>query len=215
MAEVKTELLWTMKVIPAPTMMAMYPVTQLKGKGKSENKQKDRMEVSYKIIASVKANRPEVVPVPATSVSQHSLSHSRTEPAGGEPPEAAEMLYLCCSSSITMEGDVLTIKQAAELMRTSTFTPRGKTLNALFLNMHLIATARQGMFLFLSPVFSTFLMTTATCPFSMELSSLTMRMRQLQRTNRDTTSRIRPTARSGRVTSTKRCVPVTDRQTEG
>lgn len=39
-AEVKTELLCTMKVIPAPTMIAMYPVTQPKGKGKSEIKQK-------------------------------------------------------------------------------------------------------------------------------------------------------------------------------
>uniref|UniRef100_A0AAY4AS87 Uncharacterized protein n=1 Tax=Denticeps clupeoides TaxID=299321 RepID=A0AAY4AS87_9TELE len=35
MAEVKTELLWTTKVMPAPTMMAMYPVTQPKGNGKS------------------------------------------------------------------------------------------------------------------------------------------------------------------------------------
>lgn len=37
MAEVKTELLCTMKVIPAPTKIAMYPVTQPKGKGKSTN----------------------------------------------------------------------------------------------------------------------------------------------------------------------------------
>uniref|UniRef100_A0A3Q3JU54 Uncharacterized protein n=1 Tax=Monopterus albus TaxID=43700 RepID=A0A3Q3JU54_MONAL len=57
------------------------------------------------------------------------------------------------------------------------------------------------------PVLSTFLMTTATCPFSMELSSLTMRMRQVQRTNKDRARRMRPTARSGKVVSTKRCLP--------
>lgn len=34
-ADVKTELLWTINVIPAPTKIAMYPVTQAKGKGKS------------------------------------------------------------------------------------------------------------------------------------------------------------------------------------
>lgn len=48
------------------------------------------------------------------------------------------------------------------------------------------------------PVLSTFLMTTATWPFSMELSSLTMRMRQVQRIKSDAASRMRPTARSGR-----------------
>lgn len=35
MAEVKTELLWTTKVIPAPTTMAKYPVSQLNGCGRS------------------------------------------------------------------------------------------------------------------------------------------------------------------------------------
>uniref|UniRef100_A0A673X0D8 Uncharacterized protein n=1 Tax=Salmo trutta TaxID=8032 RepID=A0A673X0D8_SALTR len=50
-----------------------------------------------------------------------------------------------------------------------------------------------------SPVLSTILMTTATCPLSMELSSLTMRMRQVQRMSRDRASRMRPTARSGRL----------------
>uniref|UniRef100_A0A3P9PYY8 Uncharacterized protein n=1 Tax=Poecilia reticulata TaxID=8081 RepID=A0A3P9PYY8_POERE len=48
------------------------------------------------------------------------------------------------------------------------------------------------------PVLSTFLMTTATCPLSIELSSLTMRMRQVQRTSRERASRIRPMARSGK-----------------
>lgn len=50
--------------------------------------------------------------------------------------------------------------------------------------------------LFPSPVLSTFLMTTATCPFNMELSSLTMRMRHMQRTSKDRARRRRPTARS-------------------
>lgn len=50
-------------------------------------------------------------------------------------------------------------------------------------------------------------MTTATCPFSIELSSLTMRIRQEQSTSRERASRIRPTAISDRFTSTKRCVP--------
>uniref|UniRef100_A0A3P8TGJ3 Uncharacterized protein n=1 Tax=Amphiprion percula TaxID=161767 RepID=A0A3P8TGJ3_AMPPE len=58
------------------------------------------------------------------------------------------------------------------------------------------------------PVLSTFLMTTATCPFSMELSSLTMRTRQVQRTNKDTAKRMRPTARSGNCTLAKMCLPV-------
>lgn len=35
MAEVKTELLCTTKVIPAPTTMAKYPVSQLSGCGRS------------------------------------------------------------------------------------------------------------------------------------------------------------------------------------
>lgn len=51
-------------------------------------------------------------------------------------------------------------------------------------------------------------MTTATWPFSMELSSLTMRMRQVQRMSKDAASRMRPTARSGRVVLAKRWVPV-------
>ena len=57
------------------------------------------------------------------------------------------------------------------------------------------------------PVLRICLTTMATCPFSMELSSLTMRMRQEQSTSRDRTSRIRPTARSGRFTSANRCRP--------
>lgn len=36
MAEVKTELLCTTKVIPAPTRIAKYPASQPKGLGKSE-----------------------------------------------------------------------------------------------------------------------------------------------------------------------------------
>lgn len=44
-------------------------------------------------------------------------SHIRTGGPGGEP-EATEILYLCSSSSITIEADVLTIKQAAESMST-------------------------------------------------------------------------------------------------
>lgn len=36
--DVNTELLCTMKVIPAPTRMARYPVNQAKGKGKSRRK---------------------------------------------------------------------------------------------------------------------------------------------------------------------------------
>lgn len=35
MAEVKTELLWMMKVIPAPISMARYPDSQPRGYGKS------------------------------------------------------------------------------------------------------------------------------------------------------------------------------------
>ena len=66
----------------------------------------------------------------------------------------------------------------------------------------------------LSPVLSTFLMTTATCPFSMELSSLTMRMRQVQRQSRDRARRMRPTATSDRVVLAKMCLPATDGQRE-
>lgn len=51
-------------------------------------------------------------------------------------------------------------------------------------------------------------MTTATWPFSMELSSLTMRMRQVQRMSKDAANRMRPTARSGRVVWAKMWVPV-------
>lgn len=53
-------------------------------------------------------------------------------------------------------------------------------------------------------------MTTATWPFSMELSSLTMRMRQVQRINNDAASRMRPTARSGSVVWAKMWAPVGD-----
>lgn len=42
-AEVKTELLCTMKVIPAPTKMAMYPVTQPNGNGKSADTQTQKL----------------------------------------------------------------------------------------------------------------------------------------------------------------------------
>lgn len=82
------------------------------------------------------------------------------------------------------EADVLTIKQAAEDI---------------------------VLFCFL-PVLSTFLMTTATWPFSMELSSLTMRMRQVQRTSKDRARRMRPTARSGNLTLTKMCLPAMEGQ---
>uniref|UniRef100_A0A3P8VDM4 Uncharacterized protein n=1 Tax=Cynoglossus semilaevis TaxID=244447 RepID=A0A3P8VDM4_CYNSE len=58
-----------------------------------------------------------------------------------------------------------------------------------------------------SPVLMMVLMTPATCPFSMELSSLTMRIRQEQRTSRERASRIRPMARSGRFTFTNRWLP--------
>lgn len=58
-----------------------------------------------------------------------------------------------------------------------------------------------------SPVLRIFLMTAATCPFSMELSNLTMRIKQEQRTSKDKASRIRPTAKSDRFTSTKRWWP--------
>lgn len=60
------------------------------------------------------------------------------------------------------------------------------------------------------PVLSTFLMTKATCPFSIELSNLTMRMRQVQRTSRERARRMRPAARSDRLVSTKRCLPAKD-----
>lgn len=56
----------------------------------------------------------------------------------------------------------------------------------------------------LLPVLIIFLTTRATWPFSMELSSLTMKMRQLLRMRIDKASRMRPTARSSRFTSTKR-----------
>lgn len=39
-ADVKTELLWTTKVMPAPASIARYPASQVKGKGKSKNKTK-------------------------------------------------------------------------------------------------------------------------------------------------------------------------------
>lgn len=35
-ADVKTELLWTTKVIPAPASIARYPASQVKGNGKSK-----------------------------------------------------------------------------------------------------------------------------------------------------------------------------------
>lgn len=38
MAEVKTELLWTTNVTPAPTNMAMYPVSHPNGEGRSVEK---------------------------------------------------------------------------------------------------------------------------------------------------------------------------------
>lgn len=68
-----------------------------------------------------------------------------------------------------------------------------------------------GFFCAFLPVLSTFLMTTATCPFSMELSSLTMRMRQVQRTSRDRARRMRPTARSGKLAFANMCLPVMDK----
>lgn len=58
-----------------------------------------------------------------------------------------------------------------------------------------------------SPVLSTFLMMTATWPFNMEFSSLTIRMRQVQRASRDRANKIKPTARSGRSANTNMWVP--------
>lgn len=57
------------------------------------------------------------------------------------------------------------------------------------------------------PILSVFLMTTATCPLSTEPKSLTIIIRQPQRTRRETLSRMMPTARSGRLKFTKMCWP--------
>lgn len=45
MAEVKTELLWMMKVIPAPISMARYPDSQPRGYGKSVEGKSGNMDV--------------------------------------------------------------------------------------------------------------------------------------------------------------------------
>lgn len=58
-----------------------------------------------------------------------------------------------------------------------------------------------------SPVFITRLMTEANCPLSKELSSLTVRTRQVHSTRRDDAKRISPTTRSDRFTATKRWTP--------
>lgn len=55
------------------------------------------------------------------------------------------------------------------------------------------------------PVFRVFLMTVATCPLSTEPNSLTIMIRQPQRTTRETVSKMMPTARSGRLKFTKMC----------
>lgn len=55
------------------------------------------------------------------------------------------------------------------------------------------------------PVFRVFLMTVATCPLSTEPNSLTIMIRQPQRTTREMISRMMPTARSGRLKFTKMC----------
>lgn len=55
--------------------------------------------------------------IKAAFVPELSPSHNRTGGPGGKP-EATGRLYLCCSSSITIEADVLTIKQAAGSMST-------------------------------------------------------------------------------------------------
>lgn len=47
-------------------------------------------------------------------------------------------------------------------------------------------------------------MTRATWPFNMELSNLTIKMRQLHRTRSEKASRMRAAVRSGRFTLTKR-----------
>ncbi len=44
-AEVKTELLWTIKVIPAPTTIAMYPVSHANGNGKSVHTKKTSKDI--------------------------------------------------------------------------------------------------------------------------------------------------------------------------
>lgn len=46
MAEVNTELLWTTNVTPAPTTMAMYPVSHPNGYGRSVDK-KQRRDLNY------------------------------------------------------------------------------------------------------------------------------------------------------------------------
>lgn len=84
---------------------------------------------------------------------------------------------------------------------------RYKNIHVLFYTSHPGFFYRIYRVQWCSLVLRTFLMTTATCPFSIELSSLTMRIRQEQSTSRERASRIRPTAISDRFTSTKRCVP--------
>uniref|UniRef100_A0A3B3QC27 Uncharacterized protein n=1 Tax=Paramormyrops kingsleyae TaxID=1676925 RepID=A0A3B3QC27_9TELE len=59
----------------------------------------------------------------------------------------------------------------------------------------------------LAPVLMIFWMTLATCPFRRELSSLTNRIKQVQRTAREVASRIRPTHRSDMEQSANRCLP--------
>lgn len=64
------------------------------------------------------------------------------------------------------------------------------------------------------PVLTTALIAVATWPFSRELSSFTSSIRQLHNTKREQARRIRPTAKSDREQSTKRCLPGhTDRST--
>lgn len=55
------------------------------------------------------------------------------------------------------------------------------------------------------PVLMVFLMMVATWPLSTELKSLTIMIRQPQRTSRERTSRMMPTARSGRSKFAKMC----------
>lgn len=62
------------------------------------------------------------------------------------------------------------------------------------------------------PVLIVFLMTTATCPRSTEPRSLTIVIRQPQRTSREANSRMMPTARSGRVEFAKMCWPERTRE---
>ena len=112
----------------------------------------------------------------------HNECHSSSDKNGNVTCDPAEWKWEICTHKQTHNMQVLL---------TNTFP---------FISLHLSVRCH-------SPVLRIFLMTEATCPFSMELSSLTMSIRQEQSTSRERASRIRPTARSGRFTFTKICLP--------